>query len=367
VFPLGTTTVTWTVTDNAGLTSTDTQVVTVTDNESPTITAPADVAVNTDASSCDATGVALGSATTSDNCGVASLTNNAPAVFPLGTTTVTWTVTDNAGLTATDTQVVTVTDNEAPTITAPADIAVNADASSCDATGVALGSATTADNCGVASVTNDAPAVFPLGTTTVTWTVTDNAGLTATDTQVVTVTDNEDPVITGCPADISVMADDEYCGNSVTWTLPTASDNCSVVLSSTHNPGDFFAVGTTTVIYTAEDGSGNTVTCSFNVTVDPATPPVITGDMDVCTPVTLTYSTPLLAGKTYQWSVSEGLILGSSTDADVDIEWMGTAAGTLSVEITSGSGCSITNSVGVIKHATPVIGTIQSSGSLTRR
>ena len=53
---------------------------------------------------------------------------------------------------------------------------VPADAGQCYATGVALGTPTTADNCGVASVTNNAPAQFPVGTTTVTWTVTDNHG-----------------------------------------------------------------------------------------------------------------------------------------------------------------------------------------------
>ena len=46
------------------------------------------------------------------------------------------------------------------------------------------------------SVTNDAPSAFPLGETTVTWTVTDGSGRTAQATQLVTVTDNIDPTIT---------------------------------------------------------------------------------------------------------------------------------------------------------------------------
>ena len=62
------------------------------------------------------------------------------------------------------------------------------------------------DNCGIASTVNDAPASFPLGNTTVTWTVTDNSGNTATCTQVVTVEDNEDPTIT-CPSDLTVKTD----------------------------------------------------------------------------------------------------------------------------------------------------------------
>ncbi|MEZ5021005.1 MAG: hypothetical protein R2756_12985 [Bacteroidales bacterium] len=49
-------------------------------------------------------------------------------------------------------------DTQNPTITCPADvITVPADAGQCYATGVALGSPTTADNCGVATVTNNAP------------------------------------------------------------------------------------------------------------------------------------------------------------------------------------------------------------------
>jgi PKD repeat protein len=46
-------------------------------------------------------------------------------------------------------------------------------------------------------VANNAPAVFPKGTTTVTWTVTDTSGNSATATQTVTVQDHEPPSISG--------------------------------------------------------------------------------------------------------------------------------------------------------------------------
>ncbi|WP_298500598.1 HYR domain-containing protein, partial [uncultured Algibacter sp.] len=66
-------------------------------------------------------------------------------------------------------------------ITCPTDVTVNVDAGLCTASNVDLGTAPTgSDNCSVASVTNDAPATFPLGDTVVTWTVTDGSGLTAT-------------------------------------------------------------------------------------------------------------------------------------------------------------------------------------------
>ncbi|WP_035758112.1 HYR domain-containing protein, partial [Hugenholtzia roseola] len=205
VFNLGVTTVTATAVSPT-LSQSCSFTVTVSDNVNPTITAPAAVNVNADATLCTASGVALGTPTTADNCSVASVTNNAPATFPLGNTTVTWTVTDGSGNIATATQVVTVTDSQNPTITAPAAVNVNADAGLCTASGVALGTPTTADNCSVASVTNNAPAIFPLGATTVTWTVTDGSGNTATDTQIVTVTDNQNPTITA-PAAVSVNTD----------------------------------------------------------------------------------------------------------------------------------------------------------------
>ena len=70
-------------------------------------------------SCCSATGVVLGSPTVNDNCGVATVTNNAPASFPIGTNYVTWTVKDNSGNTATCIQTVIVNDSQLPTLACP--------------------------------------------------------------------------------------------------------------------------------------------------------------------------------------------------------------------------------------------------------
>ncbi len=63
--------------------------------------------MNTDAGLCTASSVVLGTPTATDNC-TFTVANNAPATFPLGATTVTWTITDGSGNTATATQVVSV-------------------------------------------------------------------------------------------------------------------------------------------------------------------------------------------------------------------------------------------------------------------
>ncbi len=106
----------YTVTDANGCTATTTgTIVPGPDNVNPTITAPPALSVNTN-NGCTAIGINLGTPVTGDNCGVASVTNNAPAAFALGATTVTWTVTDINGNTATATQSVTVADNVKPAV-----------------------------------------------------------------------------------------------------------------------------------------------------------------------------------------------------------------------------------------------------------
>jgi gliding motility-associated-like protein len=286
-FPLGDTIVTWTVTDSSGNSASCTQTVTVTDDENPTITCPADVSVTADTDSCEtlAESVTLGTPVTNDNCSVASVTNDAPSTFPLGDTTVTWTVTDGSGNTATCTQTVTVTDDQDPVITeCPAPISITADADICatDATNVTLGTPVFTDNCSAGTtITNDAPASFPIGDTTVTWTITDGSGNTVTCTQIVTVTDDQDPVITECPADVAVTADTGVCStdaSNVTLGAPVFNDNCSGAIASNDAPSTF-PLGDTIVTWTVTDTAGNTTTCTQTVTVtDDEDPTIICPD-----------------------------------------------------------------------------------------
>jgi PKD repeat protein len=183
----GSYTVTLTVTDNDGATDSTNNSVTVTepDTEAPSITAPANVTIEATGVT---TSVSLGAPIVSDNQDPdPTVTNNAPAAFPVGITTVTWTATDTSGNSANAAQIVTVTDTTAPTITAPANVSVE----SSDPVAVNLGTPTVSDLADPNPVvSNDAPAMFPIGTSTVvTWTATDTSGNSATDTQTVTVTE----------------------------------------------------------------------------------------------------------------------------------------------------------------------------------
>jgi hypothetical protein len=138
----------------------------------------------------------IGTAEVVDSCSTTSVTNNAPHTFPIGDTTVTWTARDASGLVSTATEVVS-TAGPHFTLVPPATTI-----SSC--TNAQIGEATATDACGAAlSVTNNAPAKFPLGPTTVTWTARDAAGREASTTQTVTAILGDDPSC--CPAGTHII------------------------------------------------------------------------------------------------------------------------------------------------------------------
>jgi len=230
----------------------------------PTIITPADVTVEATGS---VTSVALGAPTVSDDVSSPAnitITNDAPATFPLGATTVTWTATDEAGNSATATQNVTVEDTIPPTIMPPASQSVEAGG---PLTHVLIGSATATDLVSSSlSLSNDAPAGlnFPLGATIITWSATDASGNTGTATQTVIVTDTTPPAVTA-PADITVDA--TGVTTPVSLGAGTAVDLVDGALAPTPDNAGPYPIGTTTVTWSATDASGNTGTATQIVTV----------------------------------------------------------------------------------------------------
>ncbi|MDA0714288.1 MAG: FG-GAP-like repeat-containing protein, partial [Bacteroidetes bacterium] len=112
----------------------------------------------------------------------------------------------------------------------------------------------------------------PVGLTTVTWTVFDLAGNSATCTQNVTVTDDEAPVITVCPTDRNIAANSSDGFTMLDYTSEvTASDNCTFLgdLIITQSPlaGDT-VFGNQVVTISIEDQSGNLTTCQFALTLN---------------------------------------------------------------------------------------------------
>ncbi|AKJ00672.1 Branched-chain amino acid ABC transporter, amino acid-binding protein [Archangium gephyra] len=113
-FGPGSTGVTLTCTDKTGLKSTCSATVSVVDNSAPAISCPANVTAECSGGAADAD---PGTATSSDNCGIPSVTSSPGAgSFALGTTTVTHRATDYFGNVSTCTNAVTVSDTQAPVV-----------------------------------------------------------------------------------------------------------------------------------------------------------------------------------------------------------------------------------------------------------
>ena len=128
-----------------------------------------------------------------DIIAVESFSNDAPGIFPIGMTTITWTALDTSGNVASDTQIVTISDTTPPIITAPSNIVVEAT----DVSGmqISIGEAAVSDVIGIDSTTNNAPELFYLGNTTITWTTVDTHGNNASDNQIISVIDTTAPTI----------------------------------------------------------------------------------------------------------------------------------------------------------------------------
>lgn len=324
-FPFGTTTVTYTATDNASHVTTASFTVTVNDVTNPVISGmPSNITTNVTAGTC-AKVVTWTAPTASDNCGVASLTPSTASgsSFPVGTTTVTYTATDIHGLITTASFTVTVTDNILPTISGmPSNQTLSASAGTCGA--VATWTTPTAsDNCGITSLTGTSTSgsTFPVGVTTVTYTATDVNGNISTANFTITVNDTQLPTISGTPSNITTNATTGLCAATVTWTTPTASDNCSIAsLTPSSASGSSFPVGTTTVTYTATDVNGNIQTSSFTVTVvDAQNPTFPTFPSNISTPATagscdavITWTTPTTADNCSVLSVTSTHTSGST-------------------------------------------------------
>jgi len=305
-FPVGVNTVTYTATDSSGNTATCAFDVIVEDLTPPEIlNCPQNITQELISPDICGGPIVWDRPTTQDACGSVNLTttHEPGSVFTAGTTQVIYTAEDPSGNTTTCSFTVRIQDPFPPTIdNCPSDITVNApNNGSCEATATWT-PPTIDDNCGAMLTSNFEPgATFPTGETTVTYTVRDSSGNTASCSFTVTVLDDELPVIE-CPNDIRLTVQNQ-CDTVVRWTIPQVNDNCGIdQLSGSHNPNSSFPVGITTVTYTATDLAGNETSCSFDVIVERANsldfcPSDISTEVDPgeCTAV-VTWSPPVFGG-----------------------------------------------------------------------
>jgi flagellin-like hook-associated protein FlgL len=274
-FPIGTTTVNCSVTDSSGASDSGSFDVTVQDTTPPTVTPPANVV----ASATGPTGavVSYGTATATDLVDGSLPAECDPlsgSLFPLGTTAVDCTSTDDAGNTGTASFTVTVQDAGAPVVDVPDNVTV-------EATGPAgatvnYGTVTATDDvdgpltgvtCSKASGT-----VFPIAQTSVTCSATDSQGNTGSGTFFVTVRDTTPPVVTP-PADIAIKSATPIPATDGVIEAflngASAADLVDEAPQISNDAPDTFELGFTTVTFTARDDHGNAATATAKVEVGP--------------------------------------------------------------------------------------------------
>lgn len=282
IFPLGTTTVTFSATDSDGNTGSAQATVTIADQDAPLITllGLASITLNVGDPFTDPGATALDNV--DGNLTPAIVAGGSVNAGTVGIYTLTYDVSDAAANAAVQvTRSLSVQDAGAPVVTPPAPITVAAiDASGTAASDAAiaafLAGASALDAVdGAIAPTDDAPIQFPLGVTTVTFSATDGSGNTGQAQATVTISDQTAPVVTA-PANITVAATGL---GGIALTDPaivaflngaSATDNVDGPIATIGNNAPApLPVGATTVTFSARDIALNTGTAQATVTVTP--------------------------------------------------------------------------------------------------
>ncbi|MEO5789323.1 lamin tail domain-containing protein, partial [Gelidibacter sp.] len=277
-------TVTLTVVDVNGNSSSATAMVTVNDVTAAQVITQ-NISIDLDANGNASIVPADVDNGSNDACGIASMTV-VPNTFDcsnIGANTVTLTVVDVNGNSSSATATVTVND------VTPAQVITQNISVDLDANGNASIVPADVDNgsndaCGIASMTV-VPNTFDcsnIGVNTVTLTVVDVNGNSSSATAVVSISDNTDPVIV-CAADATRGTDLGEC----TYTIQgnefdaTFTDNCnsSVITNSINGTaslaGEVFVQGATVVTWIVDDGHGQTASCTTTITVEDNEAPIV--------------------------------------------------------------------------------------------
>lgn len=141
-------------------------------------------------------------------------------------------------------------------------------------------------------VINNAPSIYNKGTTNVTWTLTDGSGNTNSCIQVVTVVDNQLPVLSNpgnqvfnvitntCAANYTIAdpVSDNCTGSTWSYELSGATNAIVTGINDGSGSGTLsFNKGVTTVLLTAMDAAGNqAISQTFTVVVNDNQAPILT-------------------------------------------------------------------------------------------
>ncbi len=290
----------FTVTDDCGNETTGLANFTIEDTAVPTISCPSNLTLECGADQNPTLILNwLTTATIDDasSCSEVVLTNDYDGSLPPncgGMLPVEFTVTDDCGNTSNCTASIILDDVTSPDfVSCPLDMTINVDVSNCGANPI-FSTPQIVDNCGVSVAQTAGPAsgtTFPVGTSAIEFTATDECGNTEVCQYNITVFDSAIPDI-DCPADITTCVDAACMWNSTNIAPNTGNDNCTgytityditgttTASGNDDATGTVFNLGASMVCYTIEDASANTAQCCFDITVIDCEAPVITCPAD---------------------------------------------------------------------------------------
>ncbi|MBK9727826.1 MAG: HYR domain-containing protein [Saprospiraceae bacterium] len=182
----------------------------------------------------------------------------------------TWTAINSCSITQRPTSVqhLILKNQGPPSITCAKDTIVNADPNTCGKSFILMNpKLNNSCNAGV-TFTNNAPSVFPVGMTTVTFTAKDSCNNTAQCTVKVTVIETVPPDIT-CPGNLTVPCSFDTKDLSQFGT-PVVTDNCpgTTFTETVTRVQNICGIGTITRKFVAIDASGNRDSCTQVITVN---------------------------------------------------------------------------------------------------
>ena len=143
-------------------------------------------------------------------------------------------------------------------------------------------------------------------------------------------------------------------GQTYTWTV--TGGNITTGAGTNAITVQWTTLGNQTVNVTiGTTGTNCSTSLTRNVTVEEQPAPTISGATTVCTGDVATYSTPAVAGHTYNWTASAGgTITSSATGNEITVNWATAGAQSVSVTQTNASGnCSRTATTNVTVGQTP--------------
>jgi hypothetical protein len=191
---------------------------------------------------------------------------------------------------------------------------------------------------------------------TYTLTVTNAAGCSASTTVNVTInTVNLPTAVANTPCvggDLNLVGGPSGMA-SYSWTGPNG------FTSNMQNPviTGVTAASAGTYTLTVTNAGGGTASATVDVIINPVPAPAITGPNPVCQSTdtsTEIYSTPAVAGNTYNWTVVGGTFSGQGTN-QIAVRWTTPGAGSVSVtETVISTGCSANATIDINVQPAPV-------------